>query len=191
MRPLARFLLLAVGCTVMLATTLARPYAPSFTTHPLQLPGGGAELLELFVRGDSGTRFASNTYVRTWSPSGRLVGILSPAAPPAEALSTLSPSASYVVGEQLGALGTVAFVLYAPQEELFDDKERAQPSFLAEPGTAFLTLYAPDGPVEVELGFGVGAMQFRCNCRVEAGARGLYRWPDSAPRGGPQDDGGH
>lgn len=191
MRPLARVLLLAVGCSVMLATSMARPYAPSYVTYPVQLPGGGAEILEFFVRGDSGTRFASNSYVRTWSRSGRLVGILSSTPPPAEEFSRLSPSASYVVGEQLGALGTVAFVLFAPQDELFDDKERGQPSFLPEPGAAFLTLYAPDGPVEAELGFGIGAMQFRCNCRVEADTRSVYRWPESPPQGATQDGGGN
>ncbi|WP_375769847.1 hypothetical protein NR798_02880 [Archangium gephyra] len=190
MRPLARLLLLAMGCAVMLATSIARPYPSTFITHPVQLPGGGAELLEIFVQGAPGKRFASNTYVRTWSRAGRLVGILSPTAPPAEALSTLAPSASYVVGEQVGALGTVAFVLYAPQEQLFDDRERAQPSLLPEPGTAFLTLYAPDGPVDVELGFGVGVMQYRCDCHVEAGARSVYPSPESPPQGGPPDGGG-
>ncbi len=183
----------------MMATTLARPYAPSYITHPLQLPGGGAEFLEFYVGSDSGARFVSSSYVRTWSRSGRLVGILSPTPPPTEAFSALSPSASYVVGEQLGALGTVAFVLYAPQEALFDDKERAQPSFLEEPGTAFLTLYAPDGPVEAELGFNLGAMQFRCNCRVQADVRAVHRWPESAPpqapppppQGGTQGGGGN
>lgn len=188
MRPLARVLLLAVGCSVMLATTIARP--PSFITHPVQLPGGGAELLEFFVRGDPEKRFASNTYVRSWSRSGRVVGILSPTPPPAEALTTLSPSASYVVGEQLGALGTVAFVLYAPQEQLFDDRERAQPSLLPEPGTGFLTLYAPDGPVDVELGFDVGTMQYRCGCRVMADVRSLHHWPERPP-GGTDGGGGH
>ncbi|AKI99423.1 hypothetical protein ATI61_109374 [Archangium gephyra] len=174
----------------MLATTLARPYPPTYVTHPVQLPGGGAELLEFFIRGDSGKHFASHTYVRTWSRSGRVVGILSPTAPPPEALTTLSPSASYVVGEQLEALGTVAFVLFAPQEQLFDDKERAQPSLMPAPGTGFLTLYAPDGPVDVELGFGVGAMQFRCDCRVEAEVRSLHRWPERPP-GGTDGGNGH
>ncbi|HEX5753080.1 MAG TPA: hypothetical protein VFZ09_43165 [Archangium sp.] len=183
MRLLVRVLLLAVGCSVMVATSLARPYPPSYITHPVQLSGGGGELLELFIRSDSGKRFASHTYVRTWSRSGRVVGILSPTAPPPEALATLSPSASYGVGEQLEGLGTVLFVLYAPQELLFDDKERAQPSWMPEPGTGFLTLYAPDGPVDVELGFGLGTMQYRCDCHVEADVRSLHRWPDRPPEG--------
>ncbi|WNG53879.1 hypothetical protein F0U59_03055 [Archangium gephyra] len=190
MRPLVRVLLLAVGCSVMLATSMAQPYSPAYFTYPVQLPGGGAELLEFFIRSDSGKRFATHTYARSWSRSGRVVGILSPTEPPPEALTRLSPSASYVVGEQLEGLGTVAFVLFAPQELLFDDKERAQPSLLPEPGTGFLTLYAPDGPVDVELGFGVGAMQYRCDCRVEADMRSLYRWPERPPRG-TDGDGGH
>ncbi|HYO67486.1 MAG TPA: hypothetical protein VEU33_15530 [Archangium sp.] len=188
MRLLARVLVLAVGCSVMLATTIARPHPPTSVTHPVQLPAGGAELLEFFIRSDSGKRFASNTYVRSWSRSGRVVGILSPTAPSPEALTTLAPSASYVVGEQLEGLGTVAFVLYAQQELLFDDRERAQPSLLPEPGTGFLTLYAPDGPVDVELGFGVGVMQYRCDCRVEADVRSLHHWPERPPGG---TDGGN
>lgn len=189
MRPLLRVLLLAAGCSVLVATTLAHSGRP-FSTHPVQLPAGGAETLALTVMGSGGPPFASTTYVRTPSRAGRLVGILSPTPPPPEALTTLAPSASYVVGEQLEGLGTVAFVLFAPKEEFFD-KDKGQPPLLPEPGTAYLTLYAPDGPVDAELSFALGTMQFRCNCRVEVRADSVNRWPARAAREGTNDGSGH
>lgn len=188
MRPLVRVLLLAAGSAVMLATTYVPPGA--FIYQPIQLPAGGSETLELSMRGSGGRPFASTSYLRTWSRAGRLVGILSPTAPPAEALTTLAPSASYVVGEHLEGLGTVAFVLYSPQEELFD-KDKGQPSLLPEPGTAFLTLYAPDGPMEAQLAFDVRAMQFRCDCRVEVTANSVHRGPERAQQEGTNGGGGN
>jgi hypothetical protein len=185
MRPFVRVLLLAAGCAVMLATSYRPPGA--FTYQPIQLPAGGSETVELSMMGSEGRPFASTTYIRTWSRSGRLVGILSPTAPPAEALTTLAPSASYVVGEQLEGLGTVAFVLYSPQEELFD-KDRGQPPLLPAPGTAFLTLYAPDGPMDAQLAFDMRAMQFQCDCRVEVKTNSVHRWPPRAQQEGT--DGG-
>lgn len=185
MRPLVRVLLLAAGCAVMLATT----YVPrdAFTYQPIQLPAGGAETLELSMTGSEGRAFASTSYVRTYSRSGRLVGIMSPTPPPPEALTTLAPSASYVVDEQLEGLGTVAFVVFSPKEELFD-KDKGHPSLLSEPGTAYLTLYAPDGPLDAQLVFDIRAMQFRCDCRVEVKANSVNRWPPRAEQEGT--DGG-
>lgn len=178
LRVLARALLLVAGSAVLLATP---PKRTVFTARVhTSLPTGAAQILRLHAPCEKWTHLGLWVIPQPQAEGARLVGIISPTRPPAEALSSLEPGATFVAGQPAGALGTVAFVL-DKQDTILLGQDGAFPELV---GTSpfFVTVFAPDAPMNPELGIlqrsGPG-----CDEGDRSEADALDLWP-------PQLDGG-
>ncbi|HYO67485.1 MAG TPA: hypothetical protein VEU33_15525 [Archangium sp.] len=167
MRLALRALLIATGFAVMVATSPApTPFMISLFVH-----AGGAQTVDFVVRSDNAKQPVKPLlHVSSWTSAaaptgGRLVGIVSPTRPPAEAYPQLDPKAVFTVGQQLEGLGTVAFVqqLPSPSEP---GNPGTEPLPLPEHENLFLTVFSPDANLEVSLTLAVARMEEQCQCKV-------------------------
>ena len=187
LRILARALLLAAGSTVLLATPPKRNPAQADLTARVNtwLPTGAAQVLRFDAPCARWTRLGLSVIPQPQAMGARLVGITSPTRPPAEALALLEPGMSFVPGQPAGALGTVAFVI-EKDTTVFLEEQSPVPDLVGV-SPFFLTVFAPDAPMNPKLGIlqrsGPG-----CDEDDRSDAHVLDLWP-SWPDGGVLDGG--
>jgi hypothetical protein len=198
MRLAFRALLIATGLAVMVATSPA-PTPFTFSTF---VPAGGAQTVAFSVKSKDGKKQVRPLlHVRPWKSDAaatgvRLVGIVSLTQPPPEAYPRLDPKDSFMVGQQLEGLGTVAFVqqLPSPSEP---GNLGTDPLPLPEYEDLYLTVFSPDQALEVTLDLAVQQMEEQCQCKVAETYPDIsYRYdpaPPDAGTGGRDGgtDGGH
>ncbi|AKI99424.1 hypothetical protein ATI61_109373 [Archangium gephyra] len=167
MRLALRALLLATGFAVMVATSPAPiPFTISLFVH-----ARGAQTVDFQVKSTDGKRqvkpllHVDSSAGDGVAPGARLVGILSPEKPPAEAYPQLDPKASFTVGQQLEGLGTVVFVQQLPSSSNPSILE-PDPLPLPEHENLFLTVFSPDLNVGVSMNLAVPQMEEQCQCKV-------------------------
>jgi hypothetical protein len=181
MRPVLRTLLLIAGSMAILATTPRWKRYKGLQTHEVTV-------LALAVR-------AEQTYVRPWdlfmiahsgapsrAPAKRVVGILSrtnPSLLEPNPLVMFDTQAPYTPGQQVGTLGTVAFVIDIPIEKWLSAANASH--LLLTSGTQYLTVFLQDAdPSSSEFAFGLGASEGDCDCDLTVSVDARYSPPDAS-----------
>jgi hypothetical protein len=192
MHRLLRFVLLAMGCVVMVATS---PIEPPFGPQSLsiQLRPGTAVTVHFAAgrmeKDEPVERLVPRVYLRGSSlgngAGARLVGILSTAMPRPEAYARVDPRGTFTVGQEVEGLGTVAFVREVP----FDTHAEG-PWVLPGAEDYQLTVFAQNAELSLELSMDDEAMRSQCGCEVGYGFDEFWQqFPLFDPDGGVSDGG--
>jgi hypothetical protein len=177
-----RAVLLAAGCAVMLATPPPRPSLTARTTT--WLPAGAAQTLQFGAPCPEWEQAMLYVNPKASHEGPRLVVIVSPTPPPAEALALLKPGMDFNRGEPLGALGKVAFTTFS-EHWLGLGKETSFPD-VRGPGPFYVTVFAPDAALSPEFAF----LPTRgCDSEDKTDARVLQHWPPVPDGGSIEGDG--
>jgi hypothetical protein len=187
-----RFVLLAMGCVVMVATSpVDQPYGWPTLTQPLR-PGTAATFFFSAAQSENSKPVVPRVHLRGISlgegAGARVVGIVSTAYPTEEGYRRLDPRGTFTVGQEVEGLGTVAFVREVP----FDTRSAEGPWVLPGAEGYYLTVFAQRAGLELELTMPSEELQSECNCKVDFGfepRREYFYFSPYDPDGGVGDGG--
>ncbi len=192
MRRTLRFLLLAMGCVVMVATSpMDSPHGLQLLTQRLQ-PGSAVTVFFSAAQVENSKPVVPRVHLRGVSleegAGARVVGIVSKTYPMEEGYRRLDPRGTFTVGQEVEGLGTVAFVREVP----FDTRSAEGPWVLPGAEGYHLTVFAQRAGLELELTMPSEELRSECDCEVNFGFDPIREYFYSSPfdpDGGVSDGG--